>query len=340
MNRFFSLLVICSLAVVFASCGSKSKADEKVATVERIEKVKVETLRKSNVTRKIDLSTTLEGYETMNIAPSLTGRIEHIFVEVGSNVNAGDMLVRMDQNQLNTTKLAFANLGVELNRIKTLRETNTVSQQTLDQLQLSYDQTKQSLGFLEQNTFVKATMPGVISAKNFEDGELYGGSPILVLTQLSTLKALINIPESYFPLVKKGMSLNIHSDIYPDQTFPATIEIVYPTIDSRTHSFQAKLKLANGSNLLRPGMFVRTSLELGEVEAIMVPYQSVLKLVGSNERFVFFNDNGKAKRMNVAIGQRFNENVEIISDQIKEGDQLVTVGQAKLIDGVKLSIVE
>jgi membrane fusion protein, multidrug efflux system len=340
MNRLVSIIVFIGLAVVLAGCGAKEKEEKTVAAGDRIEKVKIESLQKSKISRKIELSTTLEGYETMNISPSLTGKIEHIFVEVGSSVKTGDMLVRMDQNQLNTTKLAFANLGVELNRIKTLRETNTVSQQTLDQLQLSYDQTKQSLGFLEQNTFVKATMSGVVSAKNFEDGELYGGSPILVVTQLSTLTALINIPESYFPLVKKGMSLNIYSDIYPDQTFPATIEIVYPTIDSKTHSFQAKLKLVNGSNLLRPGMFVRTSLELGEVEAIMVPYQSVLKLVGSNERYVFFNENGIAKRKSVSLGQRFDEKVEILSNEIKEGDQLVTVGQAKLIDGIKLSIVE
>jgi len=338
MKRLFSIIVLCSIAAAFVSCSSKK--ENTVVTAERIEKVKVETLKKSNIARKIELSTTLEGYETMNISPSLTGKIEHIFVEVGSRVKPGDMLVRMDQNQLNTTKLVFANLGVELNRVKTLRESNTVSQQSLDQLQLSYDQTKQSLDFLERNTFVKATMSGVISAKNFQDGELYSGAPILVLTQINTLKALINIPESYFPVVKKGMTLNLRSDIYPDQVFPATIEIVYPTIDARTHTFQAKLKIQNGQDLLRPGMFVRTSLELGEVEAIVVPYQAVLKLVGSNERYMFLNNNGMAKRVSVNLGQRFDEKVEILSSEIKEGDQIVSVGQAKLIDGVKLNIVE
>jgi membrane fusion protein, multidrug efflux system len=340
MNRLVSIIAFGGLALIMASCGTKEKTEKTVTAAERIEKVKVESLQKSKISRKIELSTTLEGYETMNISPSLTGKIEHIYVEVGSKVKAGDMLVRMDQKQLNSTKLTFANLGVELERIKTLRESNTVSQQTYDQMKLNYDQTKESLDFLEQNTFVKATMSGVISAKNYEDGELYSGAPILVLTQINNLKALINIPESYFPEVKTGMKLDLHSEIYPDQTFPATIEIVYPTIDSRTHTFQAKLKIQNGSNLLRPGMFIRTSLELGEVEAIMVPYQAVLKLVGSNERYVFLNENGVAKRMSVVLGQRFDEKVELLSNEIKEGDQLVTVGQAKLIDGVKLSIVE
>ncbi|MDD4644791.1 MAG: efflux RND transporter periplasmic adaptor subunit, partial [Bacteroidales bacterium] len=183
-------------------------------------------------------------------------------------------------------------------------------------------------------------MSGVISAQNFQDGELYGGAPILVLTQIHVLKALINIPESYFPDVKTGMNLELRSDIYPDQVFPATIEIVYPTVDARTHTFQAKLKIQNSSDLLRPGMFVRTTLELGQVEAIMAPYQAVLKLVGSNERYIFLNENGVAKRIGVALGQRFDEKVEILSDKIKVGDQLVSVGQAKLVDGVKLSVVQ
>lgn len=340
MNKSFRTVIIAGLAVILASCGSSPKQAVPEVAAERIEKVRVETLQKSNISRNIELSTTLQGYETMNVAPSMTGKIEEIFVEVGSRVKAGDLLVRMDQNQLNTTKLAFANLGVELDRIKTLRETGTVPQQTYDQLKLSYDQTKQSLGFLEQNTFVKARISGVISAKNFEDGELYAGAPILTITQIHLLKALINIPESYFPNIKAGMKLDLRSDIYPDKTFPATIEIVYPTVDARTHTFQAKLKIQNGNDLLRPGMFVRTTLGLGEVEAIMVPYQAVLKLVGSNDRFVFLNNNGIAKRVDVFLGQRFDEKVEIQSGEIKEGDQLVTVGQAKLIDGAKLDVVQ
>lgn len=340
MNKSVGTIAISSLALIMAGCSLKNNESASQAAFERIENVKVLVIEKSKVSQKVELSTTLEGYETVKIAPSLTGNIEHIYVEVGSNVKTGDMLVRMDQNQLTNTKLAFANLGVEFERIKTLYDAGTVSQQTYDQTKLSYDQTKESLDFLTANTFVKAPFGGIISAKNYEDGELYSGSPILTLTQIHVLKSLINIPESYFPQVKAGMSLEIRSDIYPDKTFPATIEIVYPTVDANTHTFQAKLKVPNGQELLRPGMFVRTTLELAEVEAIMVPYQSVLKLVGSNDRYIFINNNGVAKRIGVTLGQRLNEMVEIKYDEFKEGDQIVIVGQAKLVDGVKLNIVD
>ena len=197
--------------------------------------------------------------------------------------------------------------------------------------------------FQNENTFVKAQFAGVISAKNFEDGEMYTGAPILTLTQINRLKAIINIPETYFPKVKQGMKVEVESDIYPGEVFPATIEIVYPTVDPQSHTFQAKLNIPNNSEKIRPGMYVRTRLAVGEVDAIVVPYQSVLKLTGSNDRYVFVNDGGTARRVAVTLGQRFVDRIEVLpieESAIKAGDQLVVTGQARLVDGDKLEIVE
>ncbi|MBR6441941.1 MAG: efflux RND transporter periplasmic adaptor subunit, partial [Bacteroidales bacterium] len=191
--------------------------------------------------------------------------------------------------------------------------------------------------------FVKAQFAGVISAKYYEDGEMYAGQPILTLTQISRLKAIINIPETYFPLVKQGMKVEVESDIYPGTVFPATIEIVYPTIDPTSHTFQAKLNIPNASEKIRPGMYVRTHLAVGEVDAIVVPYQSVLKLTGSNDRYVFVADGITARRVAVTLGQRFDDRIEIIpveADALKAGDRLVVTGQARLVDGATLEIVE
>ena len=334
-----SILSIALLLAAFAtaSCGDKQGQQQ---VEQRAELVETTTLALSDISRELEFSTTLEGWQTLNVAPSVTGKIEHIYTEVGTNVGAGTMLVRMDQNQYNTTKLTYANLGVEMQRMESLRESGAVSQQTYDQTKLSYDQTKETLEFLEKNTYVRAPFAGVISAKNYEDGELYSGQPILVLTQIYTLKALISIPENYYPRVKKGMQVNIESEIYPGETFPATIEIVYPTVDPASHTFQAKLRIPNSGLKLRPGMYVKTHMSMGMARALVVPYQSVLKLTGSNDRYVFLDEGGVAKRVFVKLGQRFDEQIEIISDEIKEGDHLVTVGQAKLVDGVKLNVTK
>ena len=336
MNIRTAASVFCA-AALFASCGPKQT---QTAMEERAEIVETSAITRSTISRVLEFSTTLQGYKTVNISPSITGKIEHIYVEVGTGVNQGATLVRMDQNQYNTTKLTFANLGVELQRMEALKETGAVSDQSYDQIKLSYEQTKESLAFLEKNTFVKAPFGGVISAKNYEDGELYSGQPILVLTQIATLKALMSIPESYYPNVKTGMKVDIVSEVYPDQVFPGSIEVVYPTVDANSHTFQVKVRIPNGNHKLRPGMYVHTKLAMGQAETIVVPYQAVQKLTGSNDRYIFLEKDGVAKRVFVQLGQRFDQNIEIISDEIAEGDRIVTVGQAKLVDGSKLDVVK
>ena len=337
MDMKIKAIAIITAAALLSGCGANTEE----VSQDRVEQVRTTPLAYQEVSRQIELSTTLQGYEEMNISPSLTGIIEKIYVEVGDRVRKGDTLVRMDQNQLNTTRLAYANLQIEMNRVRMLLESEAISQQTYDQTKLSFDQTAESLRFLEENTFVLAQYDGVISSKSYEDGELYAGAqPILRLTQINELKAYVNVPETYFPLVKKGMKVNVYSDIYPDKVFPAVIEIVYPTIDPASHTFTLKLRIPNSSELIRPGMYVSTVLDLGRTEALAVPYQAVLRLIGSNNRYVFVDEGGVAKRVFVEIGERHDQTIEISSDSLKVGDPIVTTGQAKLVDGVRLNVVK
>ena len=323
-------------ALTLVACGSETTTEEQ----ERVEQVRTTVLQPREIEREISVSTNLQGYLTLNVAPSLTGKIEHIFCEVGDHVAAGQDLVYMDQTQYKTTKISLTNLETEKNRVEMLLKTGSATQQQFDQLEAQYNSTKEQLDFLRTNTYFKAPFAGVIAAKNYEDGELYSGQPIMVLTQIDKLKALVAIPENYFPRFKAGMKLTLTSEIYPDQVFPATVEVVYPTIDAASHTFQVKIVIPNGKNLLRPGMYVTTTIGLGKAHTIVAPYQAVEKLVGANDRYVFLNENGRAKRVSVELGQRFDQEIEIISPEIVPGVEMVTTGQHKLVDGVKLNIVE
>ena len=334
MKKVF-ILTLAALTLV--ACGKKTATTEQE---ERVEQVRTTVLHAQDIEREISVSANLQGYLTQNVAPSLTGKIEHIYCEVGDHKSKGQDLVRMDQTQYKTTKISLSNLEIEKNRIENLLRSGSATQQQYDQILAQYNSTKEQLDFLQTNTYVKAPFSGVISAKNYEDGELYSGQPILVLTQLDKLKALVAIPESYFPLFKAGMKLTLTSEIYPDKVFPATVEVVYPTIDASSHTFQVKIVVPNGKNLLRPGMYITTTIGLGKAKAIVAPYQAVEKLVGANDRYVFINDNGRAKRVSVELGQRFDQNIEIIAPEIVDGVEMVTTGQHKLVDGVKINVVE
>lgn len=335
MKRVF---IYSLAALMLIGCGKKTTTT--TVEEERVEQVRTTVLHYQEIQREISLSTNLQGYLTLNVAPSVTGKIEHIYCEVGDRKTKGQDLVRMDQTQYKTTKITLGNLEVEKNRVENLLRSGSATQQQYDQILTQYNSTKEQLEFLQANTYVKAPFSGVISAKNYEDGELYGGQPILVLTQLDKLKALVAVPETYFPRFKEGMKLQLTSEIYPEKVFTATVEVVYPTIDATTHTFQVKIVVPNGQHLLRPGMYVTTTIGLGKAKVLVAPYQAVEKLVGANDRYVFINDNGRAKRVAVELGQRFDQNIEIIAPEIVEGVELVTVGQHKLVDGVKINVVE
>lgn len=340
VNRAFmakkKIILYFIAALTLVGCGKETATEQE----ERVEQVRTQVLQPREIEREISVSTNLQGYLTLNVAPSLTGKIEHIFCEVGDKVTKGQSLVTMDQTQYKTTKISLANLETEKNRVEMLLKTGSATQQQFDQLEAQYNSTKEQLEFLQTNTYFKAPFAGVISAKNYEDGELYSGQPIMVLTQIDKLKALVAIPEKYFPKFKEGMKLTLTSEIYPDQVFPATVEVVYPTIDATSHTFQVKIVIPNGKNLLRPGMYVTTTIGLGKANTIVAPYQAVEKLVGANDRYIFLNENGRAKRVAVELGQRFDQDIELISPEIVPGVEMVVVGQHKLVDGVKLNVVE
>ncbi|MDA3931064.1 MAG: efflux transporter periplasmic adaptor subunit, partial [Prolixibacteraceae bacterium] len=114
----------------------------------------------------------------------------------------------------------------------------------------------------------------------------------------------------------------------------------YPVIDAISHSFKVEIKIPNSKLELRPGMFSRINLVIGSAETILVPSNTILQQEGTNKRFVFINKNNVAKKIYVKIGRRFDDSFEIISNEIKEGDQLVIAGQAVLSNNSKINVIK
>lgn len=339
--------------LLLAACSSKenNKSATTALAATGTEKaaipVKVMALTKTKISRTIDYTATVLPFEEVNMAPSAPGRIEKIYVEVGDRINKGDKLFLMDRTQLFQLKLQLSNLEKDLNRIDTLLRTGSAKQQQYDQMKTQYDVTKTNVDFMEQNTLLKAPFNGIVTGKYFEDGEIYSGSPttlsgrsaVVTVQQVNPLKVDVSISEQFFPLIKNGMKANITADVYKNETFTGSVYRIYPTINSATRSFITEVQLANRNDLLKPGMFVRVSMDLGEVETFVVQANTVLVQEGTNMRYVFVEENNSGKRIEVTIGKRFDDQLEIISETLKEGDKLITEGQSKLIDGDKILIV-
>jgi membrane fusion protein, multidrug efflux system len=353
MKYLKSISALMISGLIIAACSSKSTTGTTdsvtaVTAEKAVIPVKVATLAKSKIARTIDYTSTILPFEEVNMAPSTPGRVDKIYVEVGDRVSKGDNLLLMDRTQLLQLKLQLSSLTKDLSRLDTLLRTGSVKQQQYDQLKTQYDVTKTNVDFMEENTLLKAPFSGIITGKYFENGEIYSGAPttstgrsaIVTLMQVDPLKINVSISEQYYPLIKRGLKANITADVYDNEVFTGNVFRVSPTINSATRSFITELELSNKNDLLKPGMFVRVSMDLGEVETFVVPASNVLVQEGTNIRFVFVEENGLAKRVEVTIGKRFDDQLEIISETLKEGSKLVVEGQSRLISGDKIEVVK
>jgi len=352
MNYLNKIPVILIVGLFLSGCSNpQTSADASLGAAPVAEKsmipVKVSTLSKSNISRTIDYTSTVLPFEEVNMAPSTPGRVDKIYVEVGDRVNRNDKLFLMDRTQLYQLKLQLSSLEKDLSRLDTLLKSGSAKQQQYDQLKTQYDVTKTNVDFMEQNTLMTAPFSGIVTGKYFENGEMYSGSPttqtgrsaVVTIMQISPLKVNVSVSEQYYPMIKKGMKAEVVADVYKDEKFTATVFRVSPTINSGTRSFNVELELPNRKDLLKPGMYVRVSMDLGQVETFVVPANTVLVQEGTNTRFVYVERGSVAERIEVILGKRFDDQLEILSDNLKEGDNLVIQGQSKLINGDKVEIV-
>ena len=353
--KYLSLIpVILVCGLLLSGCSAKTNTspttgqDSTAVAGKTAVPVKVAVLSKTKISRTIDYTATILPFEEVNMAPSTPGRIEKIYVEEGDRVKTGDNLFLMDRTQLYQLKLQMSSLEKDLSRLDTLLKTGSAKQQVYDQLKTQYDVTKTNVDFMEVNTLVKAPFAGIITGKYFENGEMYSGIPttttgrsaIVTLMQINPLKVDVAISEQYYPLIKSGMKAEIKADVYENETFTGTVYRISPTISSATRSFDVELEVPNRKDLLKPGMFVRVSMDLGEIESFVVPASTVLVQEGTNTRFVFVERDNTAVRIEVSIGKRFDDQLEIISHNLIEGDHLVTEGQARLINGDKIETIK
>lgn len=342
-------ILVASLPVLFVSCSNAtSEKDETIKNEPKKEIVRIISLEEQEIPRSLQITSTLDAYNEVHLASSTPGKIEQILVEIGDYVNDGDTLVKMDDVQLIQARIQLNSLKTDFLRLDTLKKAGSIAEQQYDQLTAQYEVAMQNVDYLAKNTTLKAPFAGVISGKYFENGEIYSGSPvatvgkaaIVSLIQINKLKTVVSISERYFPDIKNGMSAKVKVDVYPNMEFEGKITRIYPTINPQSRSFEAEVSVDNRNDLLRPGMFSRITIELEQVNAFVLPAMAVLKMQGSNERYLFVSENGKAKRVAVEMGERYDDMVEVISDALKTGDKIIINGQDRLLDGTEIQVVQ
>ncbi len=335
------LLASVGAAFLLSGCMNSKPTPTTFKTDEEQEavNVKVKQVSARSVEQLVEFTANVEADVVNSIAPQSPVRIRKINVEVGDRVRKGQVLVQLDDNSLTQLEAQLNNQRIEFKRIEELYKVGGASKSNYDTQKTALDVLETQYKNLVENTQLTSPIDGVVSARNYDDGDLYAGTPVLVVQKITPVKLLLDVNEQYFKDVKVGMPIdNIVLDAYPGETFQGKVSIVYPTLDRNTRSFQVEVQIPNANQRVRPGMFARVTLNFGTADYVLVPDQAVVKQTGSGERFVYVVSDGKVRRQTINVGRRIDAEYVVI-DGLKDGEQVVVFGQTLLSDGRKVNIL-
>lgn len=278
-----------------------------------------------------------------------------------------DAALASQEAALKSEEINLARQKKDLDRAKELVKIGGGTQQAVDQLQAAYDAAQESLKArkraldasraslnasrtslgasqrslqtVQENTVLTSPISGVVSARNYDAGDLPAG-PILTIQQMNPLKVIVNVNEEEFSKIKTGMPVVVTLDAVPDETFNGSVYLIHPEINQQTRTFQVEVTISNGGGKVSAGMFARVKFNYGTQKHIVVPDKAIVKMQGSGKRFVYvYQDNGTVAYTEVELGMRLGDRYEILSG-LNDGDRVVIAGQSKITDGSKVKLME
>ena len=330
--------IAMTAALLLCACANKEDKATVAATAEK-PKVKIAAVTTEQIAQLEEYSTTVEAKVKNSIIPNSPLRIEKIYVEVGDNVKKGDKLVQLDAKDLDKLQLQYEYQLVDFKRIEELYKVGGIAKADYENAKTQLEVTKKTLDSRTENTVLISPIDGVITARNYDDGDMYGGQAILVVEQISPVKMKINISESYYAKTNKDLDVTLKFDAYGDEEFKGNIDIVYPTISAASHTFSVEITMANKEQKIRPGMYGKAIVNFGTTEHVVVPDMAVIKQAGSGDYYVYTYEDGKVYSNKVELGRRLSDRYEIISG-VAPGSKVVIAGKEYLANGKEVTVIE
>lgn len=332
------IVLLIGMSMLVTSC-SKKNVENTTQQMDDTITIKISSVSIQTIEDDFEYSALVNADALNNIAPTSPGRIDQIFVEVGDHVSKGQKLIQMDATMLRQSRTQLNNLEKNFDRYEELYKVGGISKAEYDAQKTQLDVSKNNIKTLEENTQLMSPISGIITMRNYDSGDLYAGNPILQVQQITPVKLLINISESQYSMIKKGMKANVKVDVFPNEIFSGQISLIYPTLDPRTHTFTAEVKLPNKNSKVRPGMYGKVYLNFGATQNVVVPEQAIVKITGSPDRYVYLVQGDKVVYTKVVLGRRLENGYEVLSG-LKDGDKVAVTSFLKLKNGSNVTIVQ
>lgn len=334
------------IALVFFKLKSnKETTESKVYQYDKEQPiaVSVDTIRLQSIDDAKTYTGTFEPNKETKISADIQGKINAVLVDVGSYVSKGQTLIQLDNSllklQLQTVEVQIEGLEDDVKRYTILTEADAVQGVQLEKAKLGLKAAKvQKATLLEQisKTTIKAPFNGVVTAKlNEEGGFAAPGIPLLQITDISTLRFTVNVPENELLKFQNNQTYKINADVYPDISLAGKLI----TIGSKANignSFPVQFQVANTQNSdIKSGMFGKVSFsENIQEKGILIPSSAVINEIGIAKAYIV--KNGKAVLQPIITSRNIGNKI-VVSSGLNENDVIVINGFINLFDGANIS---
>ncbi|HUF23856.1 MAG TPA: efflux RND transporter periplasmic adaptor subunit [Vicinamibacterales bacterium] len=332
--------------------------------------VDVAPVSRARLTEDIQLVGNLVGSATVQVVPKVGGRLASVRVRIGDTVSEGQVIATIEDQEIRqqvrqaeaayevaqaTIRQRQADLKfaqTSLDRSRSLFERQLLPKQTLDdadaryqaasaQLDLARAQNSQSGARLQElrltlgNTVVRSPVTGFVGQRFLDVGGFAStNQPVFSVVDIRLVRLVANLVERDVKRVQAGTPAAVEVDAFPGETFTGRVGRIAPVFDPQTRTAQMEIEVPNPTGRLKPGMYARVSLRVGDKpDALTVPRNAIVERPGA--RGVFVVDGQTARFRTVETGIENPERVEVVAG-VREGERVVTTGAGALQDGDRL----
>ena len=345
LNRLGPAVAACALLI--SACGQGGDDPDATENEEETVAIPVEigTPTRGDIVAVYSGTAPIEAFAEADVIAKVAGEVREILVEEGDDVTRGQVLARLDGErlrlELNQSEANLHKLQRDYERNVDLKEKGLISSGDFDKIRYEMEALEASfnLAKLELDyTRIRAPIDGVISERFIRLGNTISvNEAAFRITSFDPLVAYLHIPEREYRNIAKDQLVGIDIDALQGQRVIASVTRVSPVVDPQTGTFKITIEISDDARRIKPGMFGRISIVYDQHENVLQIPRSAL-LEESGETSVFVVEDDKAVRKYVQTGYSNRGMIEI-TDGLKDGDRVVTVGQVGLKEDAVVAVI-
>lgn len=338
------MIAVAIVAVMIAILLMNKKANqEKTALASLVSTaipVQLDAVVEETFTTQFASNGVLEPIKELSFVSDVAGRVVRIAVEKGDKVQKGQTLIQVDDEMLKAdftaSEAAYKALKIDYERFSTSKESGGVSAQQLDNIRTQLIAAESRLVSSKRrlsDATVKAPMAGYINERYIEVGAyLNPGARLFDLVDDSNFKLKCTVTETQVMLIKKGQTVNVTCDAFPDKSFTGTLSFIGKKVGAGLN-YPVEITLPAGKELMT-GLFVTAEFESQrQQKGLLIPRNAVSG--GVKSASVYVVEAGIAHRRNVTIGNMVGSKVEV-TQGLQAGDSIVVGGLIDVSEGVSV----